>query len=162
MTEDQPIAHPLPAKVEIPIAQAKLLAGLSPGLLDLEGRSFGIRDEGRLRDPHLVLAGGKGRVDGFGLAAHDLAGGAQNVFGAQTVPQLESSAGDVGIEDELHEAGSVAKIHEHEPAVIAPTMYPSRHPHGLVDALLQHLTAPGIAIAVGPNGGEDRNRLSHG
>src|SRR5688500_14536831 len=58
----------------------------------------------------------------------------------------------VGVEDELHEPGAIAQVYEDQAAMIAPAVHPARDPDIGVDPVRKHLTAPGVAIAVGAQG----------
>src|SRR5215213_5487538 len=58
------------------------------------------------------------------------------------------------MKDELDEPGAVAQVDEHQPAVIAAAMDPPGKAGLRIDAVGEHLAAPGIAVLVGPQRGE--------
>ena len=54
--------------------------------------------------------------------------------------ELEGTAGRLRVEDELHQAGAVAKVDEDQPAVVAAAVHPARDANGRPDAVV---AAPG-------------------
>ncbi len=100
----------------------------------------------------LDLAGGQVRVRGLGGAADDPAPGAEHVLAAQLVTEAEGVAGDVGVENELHDPGAIAEVDEDQPAVVPAAVDPARDADLGFDPLGQHRAGPGVAVLVGAKG----------
>ena len=146
VAELERLPHPVPAQVEVAVAESGLLAHLTREGLDLEGRGLGVGEQPGVPHPDLDLAGRQVRVDGLRRATHHRAGGGDHVLGSQLVPELESLAGLVGVEDQLHQPGAVPQVDEDEAAVVAAAVDPAGHAHLGVDPVGQHLAAPGVSV----------------
>ncbi len=137
------------------MAQARVLADLAGEALDLEGRRLGVGEQLGLGDLQLELARRQVGVDRLLRAADDRAGGAQHVLGAELVGRARTaSPAVVGVEDELDDAGAVAQVDEDQAAVVAAAVDPAGDPRLGVDAVAEHLAAPGVAVPVRAQGRE--------
>ncbi len=67
---------------------------------------------------------------------------------AQLVPELEGTAGLVGVEDELDDAGAVAQVDEDQAAVVAAAVNPAGDADLGADPVGQHLAAPRVAVSI--------------
>ena len=132
------------AEVDPAVAQAERLVDAL--LVELEGQRRAGREDLEAVDLQLYLAGRDPRVDVLGCARDDLALGAQD----ELVPDLMGGRGCLGralrVDHELADAGRVAQVDEHEPAVVAPPRDPPRQrvplPHVLLAQLARARVAP--------------------
>src|SRR5437764_5077618 len=62
--------------------------------------------------------------------------------------RLVRLGGRVRVEHELHDPRAVTQVDEDQPAVVAPAVYPARHPGLGAGALARHLAAPRVAVLV--------------
>src|SRR5262249_53286005 len=78
------------------------------------------------------LAGGELRVDGAGVAEHDLALGTENELVPHLAHDLERLRRPLRIDHELADAGAVAEVDEDEAAQVTSTSDPAREDDRLV------------------------------
>ena len=135
------------AKVQVTVAQARVLGGLDT-ILDLERRGLGAIEHLGVVDEHLDLASGELGVHGvLTAAAHD-AVHEDGPLGAHGLGNLEGVAvGVLRVEVDLRDALAVAQVAENQAAVIAATA----HPAGEGD-LLAHVLGAKLAAGAGVHG----------
>ena len=140
--------HAGAAQVDDAVAQPQQLVDRRL-LVDRERRRERLGERLRLGDLELDLAGVELRVDVALLAAHDRAGGGDDVLGAQPLGQRVGLGRRLGVEDELDDPGAVAQVDEDQPAVVAAAMHPAGDADGRVDVAGAQLAGPGVAEGVG-------------
>ena len=123
------VLHGAAPKVEVAVAQTRLLADLS-GVLgmigDLEGQRRGGVENLNVGDDDLDLAGGQVRVGvALGPGAH-LPGDGQDVLGAQVV-------GDLLADDDLGDPRGVPQVDEGHASVVTTSIHPSGEGDDLAD-----------------------------
>ena len=147
VSHEQCLLHRRPAQVQIPIAEAQLLADFDVGF-DRERRRVG-----RIEDPQAVAldvdgAGGEVGI-GHPLGARlDLALDGQDELGADRVGLFVLLGIDVGSKHHLGEPPPISKIHENDAAMIAALRHPAHQRHTLADLLLAELAAVVCALPV--------------
>ena len=135
--------HLRPAQVEPAVAQAQRLVDAL--LVELEGQRGRRRDDLERVDLKLDLAGRNVRVDRLRRARDNLSLGAKDEFVADGVRLLRGLRRPLGVHDELADAGPVAEVDEHEPAVISAGIGPTGQREALPDVLGTHLAAHEVA-----------------
>ncbi len=117
-----------PAQLQEPPSQARLLGNLSALLfhVDRKWRRRGLGKHPAVEDADLDVAVGQIGVRAPLRAPRDYSLHAHHVLGADALghPKHVGRHG-LGIDETLHEAVPVAKIEEHQPAVVAPAMHPT-------------------------------------
>src|SRR5262245_56787616 len=147
--------HAIAPKIQIPVAQARLL-GILRIAVHLQRQRVGRRLHRQIGHGELDLAGGQLGVHRFRSPGHDVAGEGGDRL--QTKPRGQGEVGAAGIEDTLSDTGVVAKVQEQEVAVIALAMHPpgeaGGEPHVLgaelaarVRAVAMHRSAYGVSTA---------------
>ena len=148
------------AKVQVAIAQARILGGLD-AVLDLERRGLGTVEHGGVVDEDLDLAGCEPGVHRVVTAvAHDTVN-ANGPLGTHGLGDLESIAiGVLGVEVDLRDALTVAQVAEDQAAMIAAAAHPTGEGDLLADVGGAKLAA-GVGVHAVHVGGVGGRRLGH-
>ena len=125
MAHDEHVAHFGAAQVEVAVLESQELVDVAL-LVDVEGGSPGLVEDGHALGGDFDLAGRQVGVDGLVGAPGDAAGDLDDPFAADLPGEFVRFGVQVGVEDGLHDAGSVAQVDEDEVAVVSPPVDPSR------------------------------------
>ena len=131
VAQEDPLPHPLPAKVEVAVLQTERLVH-GPVAFDLERRGLGGVQNRKVRGLDLYRARREvGVLVALG-AADDLA-----LYGDRPLrPQLLCQGEDLGpfrVEGDLRNAPAVAQVYKDQPSVVPPPVHPAREPDVLPD-----------------------------
>ncbi len=130
--------HAVAPEVEIPVLEPERLVGLDA--LERDRRRLGRVEHFQPRRGNLDLPRCQLRVDGsLRTVTHD-AVDPDHILGAQLV--RVRPVGSVRVDDDLHDAGGVAHVEEHDAAVVTTTRHPAAHADLLVDVLGAQIAAP--------------------
>ena len=139
MAEDKDALHLGPAEVEESVLQPQLLVGL--GSVHLKRwRGCGVVEH-QIGCPDLDRPGLQLRVF---LAREPRRHGAldpHHIFVAQLAGTLLQLGAGVGLEDDLRQAVTVAKVDEHESPEITPGIDPATEHNGLPDLVFRQVSA---------------------
>ena len=102
-------------------------------------------------DLQLDLTGRKARVDSLGGAANDLALGSEHELVPGRVRGGHGLGRPLRVDDELADTCLVAKVDEHEAAVIPPCVGPTREDEALTDVLGAYLATHHVAPTSHPS-----------
>ena len=137
VAEHQVLLHPLPAQIEIAIAQARVL-GDEALVGDPERRPARVAEATQFADPHFDLAGLELVVDRVGGARRHLAEDGHHHLGLELLGLAEQR---LGLGDHLGHAVPVADVEEDHRAHVAHAVHPAEEDHLLADVLGTEFTA---------------------
>ena len=106
-----------------------------------DGRRHGGADDDQLRWMDLDLAGRELGVPHVRRARDDLAFHFDDRLTGQSASDAAHVFRRAGTDGDLHEAGAVAEVDEHDAAQVAAPVHPPAQPHALADVLRPQLAA---------------------
>ena len=111
------------AQIQPAVAEPERLVDVL--LVELERQRCRAGDDRQVVDGQLDLAGLHARVDGLGRARDELAARLQDELVADLARELGRMRRALGVDHELRDAGRVAQVDEHEPAVVSSPRSPA-------------------------------------
>ena len=140
VAQAQVLEHPGPPQIEIAVTQPSIFHGFDVAV-EREGRGVRRVEHAQFLDDQLDLAGRQIGVHRFGRAAFQAPAGSHDVFRAQVLGAGVRRLADLGIADDLDQAGSVAHVDERDAAVIAARPHPAHDGQRLPDPIRAGLSA---------------------
>ena len=140
MAHDQHVAHFRTAQVEVAVLEPQKLVDFAL-LVDVEGGSLGLVQDGHAFDRDLDLAGGEVRVDRLVGTLRHAARHLHDPLASHLPGEVVRLRVQVGVEDGLHDAGAVAQVDEYQVAVVPSPVNPSRQRNLLSLVVASQLSA---------------------
>jgi hypothetical protein len=133
--------HDRPTEVVDPVSETHGLIHVDV-VFDRKGRCCGRVENSDLPSQHFNLTGGQLRVRRFGASGLDTAAHGEDVLGANLLCPLVRLGRRVGLEHDLGQSGSIAKVDEDHAAVVSTAVHPAEQHYVLADVVCSKVPTP--------------------